>query len=115
MPSPSFDWAEHYPAAVSVCDTQGTIIAMNRLAAEMFAKFGGMQLIGASLFTCHPEPANVMIRQMLAEQRANTYFTEKKGERKLVHQTPWYDQGQFAGLVETVIVLPAEMETKKRG
>lgn len=115
MSSPTFDWVKHYPAAVSVCDAQGTIIAMNRLAAEMFAKYGGMQLLGSSLFACHPEPANIMIRQMLAEQRANTYFTEKKGERKLVHQTPWYNEGQFAGLVETVIALPAEIETKKRG
>ena len=114
MSLPTFDWVEHYPAAVSVCDTQGTIIAMNRLAAEMFAKYGGMQLIGASLFGCHPEPANVMIREMLAKQQANTYFTEKKGQRKLVHQTPWYDQGQFAGLVETVIVLPEEIATKQR-
>ncbi len=111
----SFDWVEHYPAAVSVCDTQGTIIAMNRLAAEMFAKYGGMDLIGSSLFACHPEPANIIIRQMLAEQRANTYFTEQKGARKLVHQTPWYHEDRFAGLVETVIVLPEEMETKKRG
>lgn len=110
----SFDWAEHYPAAVSVCDTEGTIIAMNRMAAAMFAKYGGKQLIGSSLFACHPEPANVMIRKMLAEQQANTYFTDKKGERKLVQQTPWYDQGRFAGLVETVIVLPAEITTKQR-
>lgn len=114
MNKPSFDWVEHYPAAVSVCDAEGTIIAMNRPAAAMFAKYGGEQLIGSSLFGCHPEPANVMIRKMLAEQRANTYFTDKKGERKLVHQTPWYDRGQFAGLVETVIVLPAEIETKQR-
>ncbi|MDD2464501.1 MAG: PAS domain-containing protein [Desulfobulbus sp.] len=109
-----FDWMEHYPAAVSVCDTQGTIVAMNRMAAAMFAKYGGEQLIGSSLFACHPEPANVLLRALLKEQRANTYFTEKKGERKLVHQAPWYDQEQFAGLVETVIVLPPDIPTKQR-
>jgi hypothetical protein len=49
-----------------------------------------------------------------AEKQTNTYITEKKGERKLVHQAPWYDQGQFAGLVETVIVPPPELETKQR-
>lgn len=114
MSMPSFDWVEHYPAAVSVCDIEGTIVAINRMAAAMFATYGGEQLIGSSLFACHPEPANEIIRTMLVEQRANTYFTEKKGARKLVHQTPWYDQGQFAGLVETVIVLPPEIETKPR-
>jgi hypothetical protein len=76
----AFDWTEHYPAAVSVCDPKGTILAMNRQA----------------------------------EKQTNTYITEKKGERKLVHQAPWYDQGQFAGLVETVIVPPPELETKQR-
>jgi len=114
MSTTSFDWVEHYPAAVSVCDTSGTIVAMNRMAVEMFAKYGGARLIGSSLFACHPEPANVILRTLLAEERANTYFTEKKGVRRLVHQTPWYDRGQFAGLVETVIVLPPEMVTKKR-
>ena len=114
MRTTSFDWVEHYPAAVSVCNTQGVIVAINQKAAEMFARYGGKELIGSSLFDCHPEPANLLIRQLLQEQRANTYFTEKKGERKLVHQTPWYDQGHFAGLVETVIVLPTEMATKQR-
>jgi len=115
MNTTPFDWVEHYPAAVSVCDTEGTIVAMNRKASAMFAKSGGMNLIGASLFACHPQPANDIIRSLLAEQRTNTYFIEKNGERKLVHQVPWYDQGRFAGLVETVIALPAEVPTKKRG
>lgn len=114
MSSPSFDWVMHYPAAVSVCDSQGTIIALNRLAVEMFGNYGGANLIGTSLFDCHPEPANLLIRRLLQEQCANTYFTEKKGIRKLVHQTPWYHEGRFAGLVETVIVLPEQMDTKKR-
>jgi len=47
-------------------------------------------------------------------QTSNTYIIECKGVRKLVHQEPWYDQESFAGLVETVIVLPAELEIKKR-
>ena len=114
MNSPTFDWAEHYPAAISVCDIEGTIVAMNRLASEIFAEDGGEKLIGSSLFACHPEPANIMIRKMLREQRTNTYFTEKNGRRKLVHQAPWYDRGRFAGLVETVIVLSPEIATKQR-
>jgi len=40
---------------------------------------------------------------MLAHPRTNTYITEKKGVRRLVHQEPWYDQGQFAGYVEFII------------
>lgn len=114
MPSPAFDWVEHYPAAVSVCDTHGTIIALNRLAVELFGNYGGASLIGTSLFACHPEAANVILRRLLQEQCANTYFTEKQGVRKLVHQTPWYNEGHFAGLVETVIVLPEQLDIKQR-
>ncbi|ADW17023.1 PAS fold-4 domain protein [Desulfobulbus propionicus DSM 2032] len=115
MHTTTFDWVEHYPAAVSVCDTQGTIIAMNRMARDLFAKDGGERLIGTSLFACHPEPANAIIRRLLQEQRANIYFTEKNGVRKLVHQTPWYQAGRFAGLTETIIVLPPQVPTRKRG
>ena len=113
MPT-AFDWLNHYPAMVTVCDTEGTIIAMNRMAAEAFDKYGGERLIGTSLFACHPEPTNAIIRMLLKEQRANSYFTIKNGVRKLVHQAPWYRQGTFAGLVETVTVLPGEMTTKER-
>ena len=114
MPDTTFDWVEHYPSAVSVCDTEGTIIAINRPAMELFGKYGGENLTGANLFTGHPEPANEMIRTLLREQRGNTYFTEKNGVRKLVHQTPWRKNGVFAGLTETIIVLPEEVPTKRR-
>jgi PAS domain-containing protein len=114
MPATPFDWVEHYPAAVSVCDTQGTIIAMNRLAMETFRKYGGEALIGTSLFNCHPEPANVIIRRLLREQKGNTYFTEKNSVRKLVYQVPWYHKGKFAGLTETIVVLPEAVSTQQR-
>ena len=76
MPTTSFDWVNDYPAAVSVYDTHGTIIAMNRLATENFSKQGGESLLGTSLFACYPEPANDIIRRLLHEQTGNTYFTE---------------------------------------
>ena len=116
MTTTPFDWVDHFPCAVSVCDTQGTIIAMNVLAANNFKKDGGMALLGTSLFACHPEPANVIIRQLLRDQTANTYFVEKNGARKLVHQAPWFRQdGTFGGLTETLVELPAQVPTKKRG
>ena len=113
MPPTSFDWVNDYPAAVSVCDIHGTIIAMNRMAMNNFSKQGGEALLGTSLFACHPEPANVIIRRLLQEQTGNTYFTEKNGIRKLVHQAPWYNEGRFAGLTETIIVLPDQVPTKQ--
>ena len=114
MHTATFDWVEHYPAAVTVCDADGTIVAMSRLSQEMFKNSGGAGLIGTSLFACHGAAANAIIRKLLAEQTGNTYITEKKGQRKFVHQTPWYAQGKFAGLVETVFPVPADIPVKKR-
>ena len=114
MTTPSFDWVEHSPVAISVCDPHGTIIAMNRLAMDIFRQYGGEALLGTSLFACHPEPANAIIRKLLQEQAANTYYTEKNGVRKLVQQAPWYHEGQFGGLTETIVVLPAQVPTKQR-
>ena len=110
-----FDWIKHYPLAVSVCDREGIIIAMNCLAEENFKPWGGRDLLGKSLFDCHPEAANAIIRRMLKEESANTYCTINKEQRKLVHQCPWHDSsGKFAGLVETIVPLPAEVLAFKR-
>lgn len=110
----SFDWSKDYPHVVTVCDTDGIIIAMNTISVEAFKKRGAADLIGTSLFDCHPEPANVIIGRLLASRSANTYIVEKGGRKKLVHQTPWYKNEQFAGLVETVTELPAELPVIKR-
>ena len=114
MAPSTFDWVHDYPAAISVCDTKGTIIALNRRAAENFHRDGGERLVGKSLFACHPEPANTIIRRLLRDRTGNTYVVEKHGRRKLVHQAPWYREGEFAALTETIIELTAEGPTKRR-
>lgn len=108
-----FSWSDHLPQAVTVCDTEGRIIAMNRASAALFKNSGGTALIGASLFSCHPQSANAIIKDLLRTQRTNTYITEKKDKRLLVHQAPWYNDNEFAGLVETITVLSGEIVVKK--
>jgi transcriptional regulator with PAS, ATPase and Fis domain len=110
----TFDWIRSYPHCVTVCDTEGIIIAMNTVSQENFRKYGGGELIGSSLFACHPESANVIIRDQLANETANTYITESKDKKRLISQVPWYDGGTFGGMVETIMELPAEMDIKKR-
>jgi len=34
----NFSWAEDYPAAITVCDTEGIIISMNQRSMEQFKK-----------------------------------------------------------------------------
>jgi len=103
------DWVRGFPAAITVCDENGIIVAMNDRSAASFAKDGGRDLIGRNLLDCHPEPARSQVREMLSHQRANVYTIEKKGVKKLIYQSPWYQDGRFAGLVEIILELPSEL------
>ena len=99
------DWAKEHPAVITVTDTAGVIVYMNAAAV---AAFKG-DLTGQNILDCHPEPSRTMVAEMLAEGKRHTYTTEKNGVRKLVDQSPWYVDGEFAGLVEIQIVLPPDM------
>ena len=82
---------------------------MNPRAQETFARYGGRELIGQSLFGCHGEPASEKIRQMLQSGTGNAYTIEKGGQKKMIWQTPWFVDGVCAGLVELSLVIPGEM------
>ncbi len=103
------DWLSFFPGAVTVCDAAGIIIAMNDRSAEAFADDGGRDLIGKNALDCHPEPAATLMRSLLTEPRVHAYTIEKRGVKKLVYQAPWYHEGVFGGLVELILVLPADL------
>ncbi|HTX80357.1 MAG TPA: PAS domain-containing protein [Longilinea sp.] len=108
-------WVKEFPGAVTVCDPDGIILAMNDRSAHTFADDGGLELIGKSLLDCHPEPARSKIKEMLEKQQSNIYTIEKKGKKKLIYQSPWYREGKFAGLVELSLEIPFEMPNFIRG
>jgi transcriptional regulator with PAS, ATPase and Fis domain len=103
-------WIEHLPAAVTVTDAEGRIIAMNAKAAEAFSDDGGTALLGSSVFDCHPEPAKTRTLALYAEKTPNHYTIEKKGLRKIIHQMPYFDAaGAFAGFVEVSVPIPEDL------
>jgi transcriptional regulator with PAS, ATPase and Fis domain len=108
------DWAETLPAAITVCDADGRILAMNARADTTFQASGGRSLVGADLMDCHPERAGRLLAELLATGRANLYTVEKNGRRKLVAQLPWTRDGAFAGLVELSIELPDPLPHHRR-
>jgi transcriptional regulator with PAS, ATPase and Fis domain len=108
-------WVEEFAGAVTVCDKAGVILAMNARSAALFADYGGAALIGRNLLDCHPEPARTRLRELLAGQRANVYTTEKRGVKRLIYQSPWYRGGEYMGLVELGLELPAELPHFVRG
>jgi transcriptional regulator with PAS, ATPase and Fis domain len=102
-------WSEDLAAAVTVTDADGTIIGMNARSRATFAADGGAALIGKSLFDCHPEPALGKTRALFAERAPNHYTVTKNGQRKIIHQLPWFREGRFAGFVEIAVPIPDEL------
>lgn len=103
------DWARCLDGAVTVCDLSGTIVYMNQRSADQFKKYGGFDLVGKSLVTCHPEPARSKVLQMLASPMDNIYTTEKDGQEKIIIQKPWMEDGIHKGIVEISFMLPGNM------
>jgi len=102
-------WLKGIDVAVTVCDRQGNIVYMNEQATRTFAADGGKTLLGKKLWTCHPDAANEKIRRLMATGNSNSYTIEKNGVKKLIHQTPWYENGELSGLVEFSMVVPLAM------
>ncbi len=108
-------WIKEFPGAITVCDAHGIILALNDCSAQGHAADGGYALVGRSLLDCHPADARRKVEQLLASRSSNIYTIEKNGVKKLVYQSPWYENGEYAGLVELSLVLPAEMAHFVRG
>ena len=101
---------EKLNTAVTVCDREGKILYMNEKSKKTFARYGGEKLIGQNLSVCHPARATDKLNEMILNGTSNSYTIEKLGVKKLIHQTPWYQEdGSIGGLVEYSIELPAEM------
>ena len=103
------DWVKEFPAAVTVCDEEGIILEMNDKSARTFEKDGGRKLIGSNVLDCHPELARTKTERLLAAREKNVYTIEKNGVKKLIYQSPWYRDGNYAGFVELSLEIPFEL------
>lgn len=102
-------WMKGFPGAITVCDKEGIIIYMNDRSLKAFSDEGGERLLGTNLLECHPEPAKSKLIEMLKNPVVNSYTIEKKGIKKLIYQTPWYEDGTYMGFVELSLEIPFEM------
>ena len=103
------EWIREFPAAITVCDTHGVILAMNDKAAQTFEDEGGASRVGSNLMDCHNATSQIRIKEMLATGSKNVYTIEKHGKRKLIYQAPWFENGVCMGLVELSLEIPTEM------
>jgi len=102
-------WVNGVQVAITVTAADGTITEMNPRSVETFAADGGAALVGRSVFDCHPEPALTKTLQLYADRQPNSYTVRKHGQRKIIHQLPWFRDGRFAGFVEISIPIPDEL------
>jgi len=108
------NWYEELPIAITVCDREGKIVYMNKKSATTFEKYGAKELIGENILNCHPEPAKTMLSAMLIDESTNVYTIEKNGIKKMIYQSPWYENGEYMGYVELSLIIPMEMKHFKR-
>ncbi len=101
------EWAKEMNCAVTVCDKEGVVLYMNDKAKETFAKHG--DLIGKSMIPCHNENSRAIIAKLLETGGTNCYTILKNGQKKMIYQTAWKEEGVVAGLVEISMVIPEEM------
>ena len=106
----NIDWAKEFPGAITMCDLDGIILAINDKAAKTFEKDGGYALIGKNMLDCHPEPTHIKTIQLLKSRQKNVYTIEKNGVKKLIYQSPWYENGECRGLVELSLEIPFELQ-----
>lgn len=111
----SFPFIEFLDAAVIVCDTDCIITYLNQKAIHNYASEGGAGLIGKNLLDCHNERSRGIIRHILETGEKNVYTIEKKGIKKLIYQTPWFEDGVMKGIIEFSMEIPFGMEHFVRG
>ena len=115
MTIPEHAWVKEFAGAVTVCDTDGIILEMNDKSAKTFQQDGGRELIGKSVFNCHPRPALAELKHLMEAQQTNIYTIEKNGLKKLIYQSPWYRNGEYAGFIEISLEVPFELPHFVRG
>lgn len=110
----NIDWCQKFNGAITVCDKIGTILYMNEKAIQTFMDPGDESPIGHNLFDCHPEPAKAILKELMSKQKSNCYTIEKKGKKKLIYQSPWYENGEYKGFVEISLEIPFDLPNKIR-
>ena len=103
-----------FSSVITVCNTKGIITYMNDRAKALFSNDKGEQMLGSNLYDCHPEPSKSKLRHLIENELENLYTVEKNGQKKLIHQTPLYEDGKYVAYLEMSTILPMNMPHYKR-
>lgn len=100
----NFDYYKSINVSITICDTEGIVVYQND---KSLATFGDK--VGQSMMPCHQQRSQDIIHHLLDDASTNVYTIDKKGVKKMIYQTPWFDGGVVKGLIEFSMVLPEEM------
>ncbi len=101
-------WIDNFPGGITVCDCEGIILDMNA-KAEQIQNLGRGELIGASLFNCHPESAREQLRVLLENPQPSIYTFEKNGKTVLIYHVPLFESDKFQGFIELFLDIPNQI------
>lgn len=96
--------------AITVCDLDGVVLYQNKRSIEVNG-----DVRGRSMMPCHSARSREIIERLINKAENNAYTIQKGSLRKLIYQTPWYESGEVAGLVEFSLEIPEEMPHYVRG
>ena len=105
----NFTEYDSFPGAVMICTPDAIIAYMNDIAATRLAKHGGRALLGSNLLDCHPSPAREKLELLMRERKSKVYTSEKGGVKRLVYQSPCYQDGEYVGYAEFSFDVPFEI------
>ena len=90
--------------AITVADREGVVLYQNERSVAVNG-----DVRGRSMLPCHSDRSRAIIDRLIREGANNAYTISKRGLRKLIYQTPWYEGGDVAGLVEFSLEIPEDM------
>ena len=104
------DFFKEVNLAVTITDKEGNVVYQNDSSCTVNGDVRGRNMMG-----CHNERSRQIIMHLLNDAATNVYTISKKGKKKLIYQTPWFENGEVKGLVELSIIIPEEMPHYNRG
>ncbi len=107
-------WHKGVKVGITVSDEERTILYMNDTALKIFERSGGSKLIGKNLLDCHPDFAQHSVLSLFEKKKNNCYTVVIDGIKYMLYQSPWFKEGEFAGFVEFIYSLPAEIKQLKK-
>lgn len=110
----NINWAKEFKMGITITNLEGKIVYMNDKSLDIFKSDGGDKLIGANVLDCHPEPSRTQLMDMMKNETTNVYTIEKNGKKKLIYQSPWYEDKVYKGFVELSLEIPFDMPHFKR-